>query len=80
VEEANSYAAGRVWSRVIWDVTAVGWLLNKEGELMKDRLIYTPIPEYDHHYAFDSRRPLCKYVYSIARDALFGDLFSKLSK
>lgn len=79
VNEANSYAAGRVWSRVIWDVTAIAWLLNDQGRLLKDRLIPTPIPEYDDHYAYDPTRPLCKYVYHISRDALFGDLFSKIS-
>lgn len=80
VDEANTYAAGRVWSRVIWDVTAVSWLLNDTGKLMQDRLIPTPIPEYDHHYGFDPRRPLCKYVYHIARDALLGDLFAKVTQ
>jgi inosine-uridine nucleoside N-ribohydrolase len=79
VEEANTYAAGRVWSRVIWDVTAVAWLLNDGGRFMLDKLVPTPIPEYDHHYAFDPRRPLCRYVYHINRDPLLGDLFSKIS-
>ena len=79
VEAANEYARGKVWSRVIWDVTAVGWLLNGTGTLMLDRLIPTPIPEYDHHYAQDLRRSLCKMVYHINRDALFADLFAHIS-
>ena len=79
VEAANQYAAGKVWSRAIWDVTAVGWLLNDENRLMLDSLIPTPIPEVDHRYATDPRRPLCRYVYHIDRDALFGDLFSRLA-
>ena len=53
VEAANEYAKGRVWSRVIWDVTTVGWLLNDGRRFMLDKLIPTPIPEYDHHYAQD---------------------------
>lgn len=77
-DEASRYAAGRVWSRVIWDVTAIGWLLNDHEQFMLDKLIPTPIPEYDHHYAQDPRRPLCRYVYFIKRDALLGDLFSHL--
>ena len=80
VEEAESYAAGLVWSRVIWDVTAIGWLLNDSSRLLLDKLIPTPIPEYDDHYAFDPRRSLCKYVYHINRDALFADIFDKLSR
>ena len=80
VAAAEEYAKGKVWSRVIWDVTAIGWLLNDEGRLMNDRLIHTPIPEYDHHYAEDFTRPLCKYVYQIHRDALFADLFTHLTQ
>jgi inosine-uridine nucleoside N-ribohydrolase len=74
IEAANEYAQGKVWSRVIWDVTAIGWLMNEQGKLMLDKLIPTPIPTYDHHWAFDPRRPLCRYVYHIQRDALLADL------
>ena len=80
VEAANEYAKGCVWSRVIWDVTTVGWLLNDGRRFMLDKLIPTPIPEYDHHYAQDPRRPLCRYVYHINRDALMGDLFAHISR
>ncbi len=80
VEAAEKYAAGKVWSRVIWDVTAVGWLLNEDGRFMLDALIPTPIPEYDLHYAQDQRRPLCRYVYHINRDALLEDMFGHISK
>ena len=80
VEEANRYAAGKPWSRPIWDVTAVGWLLGGEGRLMLSRLEPTPIPQYDHHYSRDPRRPLCRYVYHINRDALMEDLFQKLTR
>jgi hypothetical protein len=79
IDEANTYAAGRVWSRVIWDAATIAWLLNERGDLLLDRLIPTPIPEYDYHYGFDPRRPFCKYVYHINRDAVFADLFEKLS-
>ena len=79
VETANSYAKGKVWSRVIWDVTTIGWLLNEDNRFMLDSLIPTPIPEYDHRYATDPRRPLCRYVYHIERDWLLADLFAHLS-
>lgn len=78
-DAANCYAAGKVWSRVIWDVTAVGWLVNRDGKFMADQLIPTPIPQYDHHYSQDPSRPLCRYVYAIHRDALFDDLFERLA-
>ena len=66
------------WTRTIWDVTAVAWLLNKD--FMLDRLEPSPIPEYDHHYAFDRGRHPIRYVYHINRDALFEDLFKTLAE
>ena len=80
INEANSYAAGRPWTRVIWDVTAIGWLLNEKDCFMRSRLIPSPIPEYDNHYAFDPRRHFIRYVYSIQRDRLMQDLFEKLTR
>ncbi len=77
-KEAKEYGGNSTWTRVIWDVTAVAWLL--DGDFMDDRLEHTPIPEYDHYYSKDPRRHLCKYVYSINRDKLFEDLFLKLQK
>ena len=79
ISAAEEYARGKVWSRVIWDVTAVGWLLNHNNRLMQDRLVPTPVPEYDHHYSIDPSRPLCRMVYHIQRDALFADLVDRLS-
>jgi len=79
-EAANSYAAGRVWTRVIWDVTAVAWLLNDDNRFMLSELIPTPVPELDHYWGKDCRRPLCRYVYHIQRDALMNDLFQTLAR
>lgn len=77
-QEAAMTYGGRVWSRALWDVTPIGWLL--EGNFMFDRLIQAPIMQYDHHYSFDSRRHFIKYVYYIHRDNLMGDLFDKLAR
>ncbi|MDR0475494.1 MAG: nucleoside hydrolase [Treponema sp.] len=66
------------WTRVIWDVTAVGWLL--DGDFMADRLEHIPIPQYDHHYSFDPNRHFYRYVYHINRDKLFQELFKKLAE
>ena len=79
-EAANAYAAGKVWSRVIWDVTAVGWLLNDGNRLMEGRIIPAPLPQYDNHYSIDfTRHPSC-YVWCIHRDALMQDLIEKLTR
>ena len=79
IGEAEKYAGGRVWSRVIWDVTAVGWLLNDHNRFMLSRLVPTPVPGYDHHYSADPSRPLCRMVYHIHRDALFADLIRHIA-
>lgn len=77
-EEARVCYGGSTWTRPIWDVTAVAWLL--DGDFEEDCLIHSPIPEYDDRYAFDNNRHLIKYVYHIKRDNLFADLFEKLKK
>jgi inosine-uridine nucleoside N-ribohydrolase len=78
IAEAVKMEKSSCWSRVIWDVTAVGWLL--DDEFMRDRLEHSPIPEYDNRYAFDKTRHFIKYVFEINRDMLFEHLFKTLSK
>lgn len=77
-KEALECYGGSTWTRPIWDVTAVAWLL--DGDFMEESLIHSPIPEYDDRYAFDNNRHFIKYVYHINRDNLFADLFKKLTK
>ena len=80
IKEAESYAKGTAWTRVIWDVTAVAWLLNDSERFMESRIIPTPIPTYDNLYATDFNSYPMRYVYNIKRDALMTDLFRKLTK
>jgi len=77
MKEAMKFNQSKCWSRTIWDVTAVAWLLDEE--FMFERYEHSPIPEYDHHYSVDKSRHFIKYVYGIRRDKLFQDLFTKLS-
>lgn len=67
----------KLWSKVIWDVTAVAWVL---GDFMQDRLVPAPIPQYDFHYSFDPGRHPIRYVWNIWRDKLYADLFAKLTR
>ena len=78
VTEAELHTKYKAWSRVIWDVACVGYLLNEQNRFMEFKTIPTPIPQYDHHYSFDPGRPLCNYVYAINRDALMDDLINRL--
>ncbi len=79
IAEAERYAKGKAWSRVIWDISVVAWLLDTDERCVHDRLIPRPIPEYDHHYGQDPRRAMMRYVYAIDRDAIFTDLFTRLT-
>jgi len=79
VEEAESYAKGKPWSRVIWDVVAVAWLLNSDERFMKDCFMSSPVPEYDNEVVKTQNRHLIKSVYFVDRDALFEDLFNTLT-
>ena len=80
IKEADSYAKGTAWTRVILDVTAVAWLLNDSERFMESRIIPTPIPTYDNFYATDFNSYPMRYVCNIKRDALMTDLFRKLTK
>ena len=80
IEAAEQYAAGRVWSRVIWDVTAVAWLLNDHDRFMFSEIIPALIPQYDHHYSHDVRRHPMRRVTFINRDALMQELVETLRR
>ena len=77
-KEAEKYAKGKAWTRIIWDVTAVAWLL--DGDFEEDYLVHSPIPGYDNHYVLDPQRHFIRYVYHVKRDSLFTDLFAKLGR
>jgi inosine-uridine nucleoside N-ribohydrolase len=77
VKEAKKYFRGPCWTREIWDVAAVAWLLN--GNFMFDRLEYSPFLTTDGRYSFDKTRHFIRYVYYINRDNIFYDLFTKIT-
>ncbi len=79
IADSDAHSPGKPWARVIWDVTAVAWLLNDNDRFMTGRLIPSPIPEYDHHYGINGTRHLIQYIYHINRESLFEDLFKKLA-
>ena len=80
IEVADSYAKGTAWTRCIWDVTAVAWLLNDSDRFMMSRLEPTPIPTYDNYYANNHGGLPMRYVYYINRDALMTDLIRKITR
>ncbi len=78
VEAAEEYAKGKAWSRCIWDVSAIAWLLNDNDRFLKSYITPALIPQYDNLYSMAPNRHPMRYVYAIDRDAIFTDLFTKL--
>lgn len=76
IREASQVEQEACWSRPIWDVTAVAWLMNKN--FMLERRLPRPIPGYDNRYSDTEKGTEYTYVYHINRDTLFADLFGKL--
>lgn len=65
------------WTKVIWDVTAVAWLLNGDGRFMEDRIEEIRLPNPSHIYEAPLENTSMTYVYRIWRDALFADMVTK---
>lgn len=65
-----------VWSKPIWDVGAIGMLVNPAWAPSK--LVHAPIITEDGRYAYDDRRHLIRYVYEMDRDTIFRDMFCKI--
>jgi len=73
------YSGGRdTWSKVIWDVTAVAWLVNPRW--MPTNLVHSPVLTDQVTYSTDHSRHFIRMATSVDRDAIFRDLFSKVAK
>jgi hypothetical protein len=66
------------WSKVLWDMTAVAWVVNDEW--LPSVVVHSPIVTDEYTYSFDRRRHLIRMVYHLHRDPIFRDFFTKLQK
>ncbi len=80
IDYAQKCTDKKAWSRVIWDVTAVAWLLNDNNKFMLSRTVNTVLPQYNGAYSNEELPKPMEYVYYINRDALMDDLIAKLLK
>ena len=80
IREAESYASGKPWSRVIWDVTAIGWLLNHDDCFMEWKKEPLFLPDYNGWYEEKPLKHTYCFVYRIKRDELMQDLITKLTQ
>ncbi len=65
------------WSRVLWDVAAIAWLL--DTHFTETTVVQTPLPTYDGVYDFNQAIRPITYVYCIHRDNIMADLMRKLT-
>ena len=67
----------KVWSKVVWDVTAVAWLVNPSW--VPTNLVHSPVLTDQLTYSVDRSRHFIRMASSVDRDAIFNDLFVKLT-
>lgn len=66
------------WSKVLWDMTAVAWLI--DDTWLPSNLVHSPIVTDNYTLSFDDSRHLIRTVYFVRRDPIFRDFFTKLDK
>lgn len=66
------------YSRVIWDMSAVAWLL--EPNWVPTSLVHSPIITNSDmcRWSFDSKRHFIRCANGVNRDRIFGDLYRKV--
>jgi purine nucleosidase len=65
------------WSKVLWDMTAIAWLVNDKW--LPSNLVYSPIVTDNYTYSFDPSRHMIRAVNFVHRDPIFRDFFTKLN-
>lgn len=64
------------WSKVIWDISAMAWLL--DSRWIPSHIAPSPILNNEGRWSFDPSRHFTRVAVNANRDAIFGDLFRKL--
>lgn len=66
------------WSKVLWDMTAVAWVVN--AKWLPSDLVHSPIVTDNYTFSFDNSRHFIRSVNFVHRDPIFRDFFTKLEK
>ena len=66
------------WSKVLWDMTAVAWLVNDRW--LPSHVVASPIVTDNYTFSFDPSRHMIRTVYFVNRDPIFRDFFTKLER
>jgi purine nucleosidase len=74
----KEYSGGReAYSKVIWDVTAVAWLVNPQW--IRTNLVHSPVLTDQVTFSEDKSRHFIRMATELNRDAIFRDMFNKIS-
>lgn len=80
IASVEEWADTPMWTKAIWDVAAVAWLLNDNQRFMKERTVHCPKITDQGAYDFTEKRHFMQYIYRMERDPLMTDLITKLKK
>lgn len=75
---SGSSADHFAYSRAIWDLGPVAWLVNPSW--VDTVLVHSPILTTQCTWSHDPHRHLVREAVAVQRDAIFGDLFRKLAR
>ncbi len=74
-----AYAQGHfASSKVIWDMSAVAWLL--DASWVPTDVVHSPVLTDQKTWSHDPSRHFMRVARTVRRDAIFGDLFEKLQQ
>lgn len=73
-QNADAFA----WSKVIWDISTVAWMVNENW--LPSTVISSPILNDDLTWTSTTDRHPIRAVYHVRRNEVFADLFRKLEK
>lgn len=66
------------WSKALVDMTAAAWLVSDAFFL--ERVVPSPVPQYDLTFSFPPDRHPIRYVYYVKKDPLVADMVAKLTR
>ncbi len=76
--EEHKRDLSKPWSKVIWDIAAIAWLI--EPKWIETKLVSSPLLADDLRWGATQGRHSIRVATHVDRDAVFADLFARLVK
>ena len=74
----NGRDFSKPWSKVIWDISAVAWLINPKW--ISSKIVSAPVLTDDLHWGLTQGRHPVRVATHVNRDAIFADLFARIAR